>query len=154
MLKFWLTIGVAGILLAGCADSTSDNEKETDTSGPEAVTEERSGTAAEQSEVTNTVAVEGEGADTAADQSQINFTTSTSGLNPAHGQPGHNCDIPVGEPLDGSGTQNQVTTLPTITQPVAQPNFVGGAPANGINPAHGQPGHDCAVTVGAPLPVK
>ena len=29
-------------------------------------------------------------------------TTSTAGLNPAHGQPGHRCDLAVGAPLNGS----------------------------------------------------
>lgn len=51
-------------------------------------------------------------------------------LNPAHGAPGHRCDIAVGQPLD--------------SKPVPQNN------AN-INPPHGQPGHRCDIAVGAPL---
>ncbi|WP_101447059.1 hypothetical protein [Pontibacter ramchanderi] len=67
-------------------------------------------------------------------------------LNPAHGQPGHRCDIEVGAPLD-------LPAQPRLTapQPAFQPQ-VSGSVAAGTNPPHGQPGHDCAVPVGAPLP--
>lgn len=57
-------------------------------------------------------------------------------VNPAHGQPGHDCAIPVGAPLKSNTTAS------------------GPAPSAGgvlLNPAHGQPGHDCALPVGAPL---
>lgn len=86
----------------------------------------------------------------------------TKGLNPAHGQPGHRCDIAVGAPLNSapvkqgqvtaqtpqtvqvnSGQQNMVTTK-TVT---AAPVKVG----KGMNPSHGQPGHRCDIPVGAPL---
>lgn len=50
-------------------------------------------------------------------------------LNPPHGQPGHDCSIPVGSPLKAQAQ----------TKPV-------------LNPPHGEPGHDCSVAVGAPLP--
>ncbi|MCF8714506.1 hypothetical protein JM658_06640 [Joostella atrarenae] len=63
--------------------------------------------------------------------------TTASGMNPAHGQPGHRCDIAVGAPLtapvDGSLLNINGTTL---------------------NPAHGQPGHRCDIAVGAPLPTS
>jgi hypothetical protein len=86
----------------------------------------------------------------------------TKGLNPAHGQPGHRCDIAVGAPLNSAPTQQgqTVTTQPAQTvqvnpgQPkvvtttaVAQPVKVG----KGMNPSHGQPGHRCDIPVGAPL---
>ena len=93
-------------------------------------------------------------------------TGSTAGLNPAHGQPGHRCDIAVGAPLDskpisastnGSTTTTANTTTPsTITstpqtvQPAATPTKSGA----GVNPAHGQPGHRCDIAVGAPLDSK
>jgi|TARA_R110000850_G_scaffold277086_1_gene422495 hypothetical protein len=80
-------------------------------------------------------------------------------LNPAHGQPGHRCDIPVGQPLDGSGQQSQ-TIKSTQQSPVIKSN--GSVPVNSnkstntntdgaVNPAHGQPGHRCDIPVGAPL---
>lgn len=81
-------------------------------------------------------------------------------LNPAHGLPGHRCDIAVGAPLNSAPNANsapapvQMNTAPaTQNAPMMQ-----SAPSAGgkvlINPPHGQPGHDCSVEVGKPLPVK
>ena len=72
-------------------------------------------------------------------------------INPAHGQPGHRCDLAVGAPLDGSGT---TTTPLEVTTPSVQPQPQQTAPAPAglkINPPHGQPGHRCDLQVGAPL---
>jgi hypothetical protein len=86
--------------------------------------------------------------------------SETKGLNPAHGQPGHRCDIAVGAPLNSAPTQGQTTTAQpaqtvqvnpnqknVITTTVAAPVKVG----KGMNPSHGQPGHRCDIPVGAPL---
>ncbi|HJW17688.1 MAG TPA: hypothetical protein VJ499_11235, partial [Flavisolibacter sp.] len=75
-----------------------------------------------------------------------NSLTPTEGVNPAHGKPGHRCDIPVGAPLNSPATKSSVInpTQPTTVNPK-------------LNPAHGQPGHRCDIAVGAPLnssPVK
>lgn len=78
-------------------------------------------------------------------------------LNPPHGQPGHDCAIPVGEPLN---PQAGKTTAPSAVQPSGpmqlntspmqiNPPQITAAPK--LNPAHGLPGHDCAIPVGAPL---
>lgn len=56
---------------------------------------------------------------------------SASTTNPAHGQPGHRCDIAVGAPI------------PSANPPVAA--------APKLNPKHGEPGHRCDIAVGAPL---
>ena len=94
------------------------------------------------------------------------------GTNPAHGQPGHRCDIAVGAPLNSPVKSNMATNAPntpsapyTITQtpssptPAAtsattpallNPNATTTAP--GMNPPHGQEGHRCDVAVGSPLP--
>lgn len=141
MSKTWLTIGLVSFLLAGCADSTSDNVTETDSNGPEEVQQEPSTT-----QVQEAAPIELE-ADQPAAQGEV-------ALNPPHGQPGHDSDIAVGAPLDGSGGQGQQATQPTFNPQVVQPATQGTAPANGINPPHGQSGHDCDVAVGAPLPVK
>lgn len=84
--------------------------------------------------------------------------SNATGINPAHGQPGHRCDVAVGAPLNSKATpqtsqvnpsgqpiqiQNQAVTT---TQPVKT--------AKGINPPHGQPGHRCDISVGAPLNSK
>ena len=75
--------------------------------------------------------------------SRGNFSTTGSGLNPAHGMPGHDCAVDVGAPLPG-------VAVPAASQAVASSqNLIANSR---INPAHGQPGHDCAVAVGAPLP--
>lgn len=67
-------------------------------------------------------------------------------LNPAHGQPGHRCDLAVGAPLPA--TVNSTTNaVPSATPEPIKP--VDTKPA--LNPAHGQPGHRCDLAVGAPL---
>ena len=81
---------------------------------------------------------------------------ATGGLNPAHGQPGHRCDIEVGAPLN-SGTPAQATQqMTTTTAPTAVvTNTATAQPttttAKGMNPPHGQKGHRCDIAVGAPL---
>jgi hypothetical protein len=85
----------------------------------------------------------------------------TNGINPAHGQPGHRCDIAVGAPLNSAQTQQVQTTNTQTAQPVqvnaGQQNVVTTttvAPVKvgkGMNPSHGQPGHRCDIPVGAPL---
>jgi len=85
-------------------------------------------------------------------------------VNPAHGLPGHRCDLQVGAPLPVAGS---LATVPTVTAapavqagPVVQtivpppPAANTGSPISGskkVNPAHGQPGHRCDIAVGAPL---
>ncbi|TDW49898.1 hypothetical protein EV144_102328 [Flavobacterium sp. 270] len=87
--------------------------------------------------------------------------SENKGMNPAHGQPGHRCDIAVGAPLNSAPTQTttaqaQQQTVQVnpaqqqqriVTTTVAQPVKVG----KGMNPSHGQPGHRCDIPVGAPL---
>lgn len=78
---------------------------------------------------------------------------ATAGVNPEHGQPGHRCDIPVGASLSTPVQANP--TLPTSsTTPAPFPTTTTSSNtkvAPGMNPPHGEPGHDCAVEVGAPL---
>lgn len=90
------------------------------------------------------------------------------GMNPAHGQPGHRCDIAVGAPLNSpakmtsqpamtinpqTGGNQSVKMTPTQNTPAMLQPPAGGATATapGMNPAHGQPGHRCDIAVGAPL---
>lgn len=80
-------------------------------------------------------------------------------LNPAHGEPGHVCAIPVGAPLDGSAATSSTPETPTFVPPPAMLNPPADNAASGItlpsgtpNPAHGEPGHRCEVNVGDPLP--
>ena len=100
-------------------------------------------------------------------------TITAKGMNPAHGEPGHRCDISVGAPLNSTPTNStkpaavngatNITPMSTATQnssiiPALQntsisiPAKTASAFTGKINPAHGQPGHDCKVAVGQPLP--
>lgn len=84
---------------------------------------------------------------------------STAGLNPAHGQPGHRCDISVGAPLDSKPIQGANITQAATNTPPPLPINVNTQPtvqkvAAGMNPSHGQPGHRCDIAVGAPLNSK
>ena len=75
-----------------------------------------------------------------------NTTNSGGAVNPAHGQPGHRCDIPVGAPLNAAG--GSTNTAPAINATNTTPTSTTG---KGMNPPHGQPGHKCEVKVGDPL---
>ncbi len=76
--------------------------------------------------------------------------TTAPGLNPAHGQPGHRCDIAVGAPLNSPAAKPAAQTVsPTTVTQTATPTPAKTAP--GMNPPHGQPGHRCDIAVGAPL---
>ena len=77
-----------------------------------------------------------------------------TGANPEHGKPGHRCDIAVGAPLNspaGNPAAPAISSTPAApSAPVAAPSPATGSNTK-LNPAHGEPGHDCAVAVGAPL---
>jgi len=80
------------------------------------------------------------------------------GMNPAHGQPNHRCDIAVGAPLNSpiapaktSPVAPQQNTAVPAT--IAAPNTTVTTPTpEGMNPPHGQEKHRCDIAVGAPLP--
>lgn len=86
------------------------------------------------------------------------------GMNPPHGQPGHRCDIPVGQPLNSKpaattpsqSVQNNIQVTPTPTPAQAQAQAASQNLAMGekpkLNPAHGEPWHSCSLKVGDPLP--
>jgi hypothetical protein len=88
-------------------------------------------------------------------------TPVAKGMNPAHGQPTHRCDIPVGAPLNSpvATTTNKPATqqiTPQQNQPVSispatgTPTVTTPTP-EGMNPPHGQENHRCDIAVGAPL---
>ena len=88
-------------------------------------------------------------------QAKAQPQASTAGLNPEHGKPNHRCDIPVGTPLSTPIQKTTTATTPTQTLPTqplpAQQQPVKNASGAKLNPAHGLPGHDCAIPVGQPL---
>jgi hypothetical protein len=73
--------------------------------------------------------------------------------NPAHGQPFHDCALPVGAVLVAADLQAQpkAVTAPVDLQPEAQQQTAPTTKEVKLNPAHGAPGHKCEVPVGAPL---
>lgn len=93
---------------------------------------------------------------------QENNTRTTpsvaAGINPAHGQPNHRCDVAVGAPLNTSTngvaqpqvTNVQPTKMVTTTQTAASKTVT----PKGMNPPHGENGHRCDISVGAPLNSK
>jgi len=87
-------------------------------------------------------------------------SSATAGaLNPAHGAPGHRCDIAVGAPLNSSpatvqpntSAQQQVVPQAVTPAPATATTTTGG---QRLNPKHGEPGHRCDIAVGAPLDSK
>jgi len=73
--------------------------------------------------------------------------------NPAHGQPFHDCALPVGAALvaKDSPTQPSAVTAPVDLKPEVQEPAASTTKEVKLNPAHGAPGHKCEVAVGSPL---
>lgn len=85
-------------------------------------------------------------------------TVTPAGMNPRHGEPGHRCDIPVGAPLNSPVAKPPTKTISATTTPAVQPTATSAQKATaktvtpaGMNPRHGEPGHRCDISVGAPL---
>jgi len=80
------------------------------------------------------------------------------GMNPAHGQPNHRCDIAVGAPLNSPVVPAKSTPVvpqqnTAVPATIAAPNTAVTTPTpEGMNPPHGQEKHRCDIAVGAPLP--
>lgn len=81
---------------------------------------------------------------------------TAAGMNPAHGEPGHRCDIAVGEPLNSKPPPpaSVVSTTPPPATTISTPQTAATKTAPGMNPPHGEPGHRCDIAVGAPLTSK
>lgn len=74
-------------------------------------------------------------------------------LNPAHGLPGHRCDLAVGAPLPATGSAAPAQAPQNMNMNEGPRQPASAAPSGGVklNPAHGMPGHRCDIQVGAPL---
>lgn len=94
---------------------------------------------------------------------EIRNANGKPALNPAHGQPFHNCAIAVGAPLNSAPQLNPAPQLVAPqqnsvnnninTNPISPFPVPGKAtsPKPALNPAHGQLHHRCEIAVGAPL---
>lgn len=173
-------VAIAAVLFTACNNSSSGGKKSTvtmpsniivpttgpgspTTTQPVQVQPNNNTTTTSQPVITTTQPV------ATVTQPATPVTTTAVGLNPAHGQPGHRCDIAVGAPLNSAPTTPTVTPTTAATnnpvmvksnpQPVeTQKIFT--TPTNttttaaGLNPEHGKPGHRCDIAVGAPLDSK
>ncbi len=129
--SFMIALFVAAPLFTACKDNATTTEETINT--PQEATLEQKKQALK---------------NVAPTQTTTQTTTNGSGaINPAHGQSGHDCAIPVGAPLNGSAA----TPAQTINLNNNNSSPVKTSGTGAVNPAHGQPGHDCAVPVGAPL---
>lgn len=173
MKKLTIIALFAGLGLVSCKDTKAET---TETTTETTTTTETGATAADPHAGHNHAPGEGhEGHNHGPEGNDHGAATTAQGMNPPHGQPGHRCDIAVGAPLNsppGQGAQQQTSSA----VPANQGGFLGGgsaqAPAQqqaapqqampkqetapGMqgkpNPAHGQPGHRCDISVGQPLP--
>lgn len=171
MKKITLVIGVAAFTLFSCGNDEATSDTTNELAAPSST---------DVSSVNNAeISTEGSGepnlSDLANGTASLPAETKTETtapssvnnvrLNPPHGEPGHVCEIPVGQPL----TQGGGSATPTISkQPAAQaapqvqvapptaapavPTNSSGSNSTRLNPPHGEPGHVCEVAVGAPLP--
>jgi hypothetical protein len=141
MNKF-LSIVLLSLLFASCQNSGVRQKTEPVPSAPATV-------------VTPAPPVPGASQPAAVPATPATNSAPTAALNPAHGAPGHRCDIPVGAPLNsppGNAPATSTSPAPALVQ--MQAPTLPQQPVNGnarLNPAHGQPGHDCSVPVGQPL---
>lgn len=135
-------------MLTACGSNEESANNSTENNTAESVsTETNAADGAAGSELEQSLA----GADAASDAPVVPTTTASSNgvrLNPPHGEPGHNCDLPVGAPLDGSAPAQPVAPANVVPPATASPAVGSGK----INPPHGQPGHNCDYPVGAQLP--
>ena len=98
----------------------------------------------EQGEDTNPVTGEAE------TEATTNAEEGDLKVNPAHGLPGHRCELPVGAPLTASaGSTPNPTPTSQLPSTSVSPIRLDQSPT--VNPPHGEPGHDCSVPVGAKL---
>lgn len=97
----------------------------------------------EKKTITDSAQTENEAAAKTTDNDEVK-------VNPAHGLPGHRCDLPVGAPLNGTASTPQTNTTQQVqSSTTVSPIRMDQSPK--VNPPHGEPGHDCAKPVGAKL---
>ncbi len=152
------TVAIAAMSFTACNDPKATTDTETDAMLVNTSAAKPGATAATPATVLTSTAGNPQNTPTqATPQGSAQTGKTAAALNPAHGQPGHRCDIAVGAPLDAPA--NPAQSMPVNIQQGPAPTTIStqpAAPANGaatgkLNPPHGQPGHDCAKPVGAPL---
>ncbi len=173
-MKRFLPVLFASVLLLACNEEKSNSE--TASASQDQPVIEPSQTPADTPAKENTLMEQIESAPSTPPATNTAIPVSPNSgqaLNPPHGEPGHDCAIAVGAPLNSAKNEpapvNQsmqvspqnvtpVQTSPASTPPVptstpimAVPPAGGSGGSGKVNPPHGEPGHDCAKPVGAPL---
>ena len=93
--------------------------------------------------------------DSASDKANSAKIQPNPAINPVHGQPGHRCDIKVGDPIPAGASvtsQTSITPQASVSPQNSPVVTTPGSTSAKLNPAHGQPGHRCDIQVGSPLP--
>jgi len=167
MNKFFLAGLISAAAISSCSDKKPDHDNSLVTSEPQAQQLLKdSSTVITPGQNTVTLPNTAGTANPAAQAAQVvsssaSAGTTAPGMNPPHGQPGHRCEIAVGAPLNSAPAAKSAASTVTTSSPaisstpaattlpaaVTQPTVT----APGMNPPHGQPGHDCTIAVGAPL---
>ena len=151
--KKYLLIALLITILAACNDNNADEGKYQPPVAPQ-ITD--TATTTTTSTATQQNITKQEGTNQKSVQLPKADAQKNAAVNPAHGQPGHRCDIPVGTPLNSKPTavspnQNPVVTVNPANGAQQQTNKEKTTSSVALNPAHGQPGHRCDIAVGAPL---
>ena len=168
MKRFFFAASIASLVLASCGSGPTDTSSGMDTnyitpapdttnnSLPPAIQDTNKSTSGvTMPPVTLPVSNSQPAVAAPASLTKSQPSNTATALNPEHGKPGHRCDIAVGAPLNSAPAANaaptpnvQVTPVPATTTASA-PAPTGPKPK--LNPAHGQPYHDCSIKVGDPL---
>ena len=156
MKSFLSLLFVSSILLTSCKKEVEPQNNATPTNvvpftevGKQMKTE--ASTATQVQQTTNTVN---------PNNAVANGGQVAAGMNPAHGQPSHRCDIPVGAPLNSPlastankpVVQQQNQPVPTSSSVTTSTPVATTPTPEGMNPPHGQTNHRCDIAVGAALP--
>lgn len=163
---------LSALVITSCASETKAETSTTTETSPTSTLEAVAGTSTEgvTTNANGALTVDAPQGQQVVTKPGENPHANLKGNNPEHGQPGHRCDINVGEPLNTPPRAMPTQQAPAVQQvapaPAAAPanmNQGGAMPqmpaqttAPGFkgkpNPAHGQPGHRCDVKEGEILP--
>ena len=164
-LKKILTVGIISLFAISCSDKKEieptilESESIKDTETTQTASNTPSVVASNPQAVVNGGQISAPVATTVNAQPQ----KVAPGMNPAHGEPGHRCDISVGAPLNsppGKSPAPAAAAPQPMPMPMPQQQTVTTAKPSGpvpnpmnlaVNPAHGEAGHSCAIAVGAPF---
>ena len=139
---------IAALALSSCSEETQNNTSTAQDAETDAMLINTSTAVPGASSAQAATVISPTATSQAATQGSTQAAKTVAALNPPHGQPGHDCSVEVGAPLNKPGTAKTSSAAPQVQSATSAPATGSGR----VNPPHGQPGHDCAVAVGAPLP--